>query len=392
MVPERGEGGGAQTAAVSLAPAPVSAPVQVPRVPEASVDLGVIRAAVEERLFEFVRHAGAVGCDGKLPGIVIGTLAGFLRGGKRVRPVLCVLGHRAAGGGASGPVVQVAASLEMFHAFALIHDDVMDGANTRRGAPSVHKALSAHYRALAVRHADVARRRAAETMGLSGAILLGDLALVWSDAMVNDAGLSASQLADARALLDRMRVEVLYGQWLDVHTIGRPAADTAAPLSVIRYKTALYSFARPLQLGAVLAGAGPALLEALSRYALPLGEAFQLRDDVLGVFGDPALTGKPVGDDVRAGKRTVLLATGFARADPVQRRTLTRLVGDARLDGAGLAQVRALLTDTGALAEVERMIGVRRGQALTALRQADIPSPVARALEQIARDATARNA
>jgi geranylgeranyl diphosphate synthase, type I len=356
----------------------------------AAVDLAAIRVVVERRLFDFLSRQSAVACDGKLPRIATETLARFLAGGKRLRPVLCVLGHAAAGGATDEPVVTVAASLEMFHAFALIHDDVMDGADTRRGAPSVHRALATHYRSLAARRADTQRRAAAHAQGFSGAILLGDLALCWSDAMLNDAGLTAVQALAVRAVVDRMREEIVYGQWLDVHTLARPQADTAAPLSVARYKTAKYSFERPLHLGTVLAGAGPDLLAALSRYALPLGEAFQLRDDLLGVFGDPALTGKPVGDDLRAGKRTVLLATAMARADPAQRRALTSLVGNPRLDADGMERACALLTDTGALAEVERMIGVRRAQALAAVRDAAIPPPIVHVLVGIAYDATAR--
>jgi geranylgeranyl diphosphate synthase, type I len=358
----------------------------------APVDLAVIRAAVERRLFRFIEQQSASACDGRLPVVATGTLARFLAGGKRLRPVLCVLGHMAAAGVLDEPVAMVGASLEMFHAFALIHDDVMDGADTRRGAPSVHRALAAHYRSLAARRADVQRRTAAGSMGVSGAILLGDLALAWSDAMLNDAGLTGAQSAAVRAIVDRMRVEVLYGQWLDVHTLMRPQSDIAAPLSVARYKTAKYTFERPLHIGAVLADVGPGLLEVLSRYALPLGEAFQLRDDLLGVYGDPAVTGKPVGDDLRAGRRTVLLATAFARADPVQRRALNGVVGDARLDASGLARARALFTDTGAAAEIERMISDRRARALAAARDAAIPPPIAQALVGIAHSATTRSA
>lgn len=342
--------------------------VAMPASAHSEDDTAGIKKVVDEYLYAFLERQAAEAVSGRLPSIIIRTLAGFLRaGGKRLRPTLCVLGHLAAGGEVDGGLVGAAASLELFHAYALIHDDVMDGSATRRGQPTVHRALAAHYRGLAARRGDALRAARANRFGVAGAILVGDIALTWSDEMLNDCGLSAAGLAAARKVIDAMRIEVMYGQWLDVHTLGRPHGDLAAPLAVARYKSAKYTCERPLHLGAVLAGAGPDVLVALSRFALPIGEAFQLRDDLLGVFGDPTVTGKPATDDLREGKRTVLLAVAYTRSTPAQRRVLQDHVGDPRLTAAGLRRVRQLLIEVGAVQEVERLIAERRDQAWAAL-------------------------
>lgn len=358
------------------------------------VDPARIRDAVNQCLHSFLEHQEASAADGRLPPIVTRTLGEFLfAGGKRLRPTLCVLGYVAAGGDLlDEAVVKVAASLEMFHAFALIHDDVMDDSRTRRGRPTIHRTLASYYRAIVAGRGVAVRSHAAVRFGTAGAILLGDFALTWSDVMLNSSGLAAERLAAVRGVVDAMRVEVLFGQWLDMHAVGRPETDAAAPMTVAQYKTARYSFQRPLEVGAILAGADVGLLHSLERFAQPIGEAFQMRDDLLGVFGDPEVTGKPVGDDLRDGKRTVLLTIAYTRGDPGQRRTLTKYVGRRRLDATQVQEVRSVLIATGAEAEVERMIATRRGQALAAVESSGIGPEAARALRQIAFDATVRTA
>ncbi|WP_445269495.1 polyprenyl synthetase family protein [Streptomyces sp. DSM 41634] len=206
-------------------------------------------------------------------------------GGKRIRPQFCVLGwHAASSEGEPEALARAAASLELFHLFALIHDDVMDGSALRRGRPTLHRALAARYRA----HADP------DHLGVNAAILIGDLAFAWSQQMLHTAGLAPGRLAAVLPVMDAMRCGVMYGQYLDLLATGAPeplALDEV--LAVARFKTATYTVERPLHLGTVLAGSEPPLLEALSRFALPLGEAVQLRDDLLGVFGAPGRTGKP---------------------------------------------------------------------------------------------------
>lgn len=187
-----------------------------------------------------------------------------------------------------------------------------------------------------------------------------------------------------------MRSEVMYGQYLDVTAAGRPTGDMEQALCIARYKTAKYTVERPLHIGAALAGAPPAVREALSAYALPVGEAFQLRDDLLGVFGSPEVTGKPALDDLREGKHTVLVALALQRADALQRRTLHTLLGNPRLDETEATRIRELLITTGARAEVEKMIGTLRAQALRALETAPFPPSAVADLRRLADIATAR--
>jgi geranylgeranyl diphosphate synthase, type I len=280
-----------------------------------------------------------------------------LTGGKWIRPVLCCAGWRAGGGTGQLPadVAVVAGSLELFHAFALVHDDIMDDSDTRRGHPTAH-------REFAVLHAEHA---GPDRLGVHCAILLGDLTLGWSYDLL-------AQAAPARPVLrvlETMRTETLAGQYFDITTT---AADVAAALRICRYKTAAYTVARPLQVGALLADAPAHTVTALGEIGMVVGEAFQLRDDLLGVFGDPVMTGKPVLDDLREGKDTVLLALARQRATPEQAHLLDVLVGDPNLDQPQATQVKDVLTATGARDSVEDMITQRCRQASTMLANADL--------------------
>jgi geranylgeranyl diphosphate synthase type I len=330
--------------------------------------------------------AGFFDCRGRIfaDPLVMGNVFDILRrfvlcGGKRLRPLLCYWGWRGAGGRDCPQIITVGASLELFHAFALIHDDIMDASDTRRGHPTVHQAL-------ATLHAE---RPDADQVGVSGAILLGDLALVFSDEILHTAGLTPTQLAGALPVLDAMRTEIVYGQYLDLLTTSQ-LTDVEAALSVIRYKSAKYTVERPLQLGAALAGATTEVLRACSGYGIPLGEAFQLRDDLLGVFGDPLQTGKPVLNDLRQGKATVLLALARRHATPAQAATLNRLVGNPALDEHGAATVREILTTTGARIEIEAMIRDRREQAHRVLDTAPFHPHAIPTLRHLAEVVTAR--
>ncbi|MFI6690783.1 polyprenyl synthetase family protein [Streptomyces sp. NPDC050433] len=313
------------------------------------------------------------------------TLRGFLTSGKRLRSVLCVYGWQAAGGdGEMAAAIRAAASLELFQVFALVHDDVMDDSDVRRGQPSAHRALAAAYT-----DRGGPRGRAA-AHGLGAAVLLGDLALVWSDELLHTAGLDPSRLAQVMPLVADMRSELMYGQLLDLQSTGRLTGDVETALHVIRYKTAKYTVERPLHIGAAVGGAAPRVLDACTAFGIPLGEAFQLRDDLLGVFGDPAETGKSILDDLREGKATVLMGLAFQRASPAQRETLRDLVGRSDLDDDRAAEVRTILESTGARQTVEEMITERRDAALTALDEAPFPEVTTAELRQIALAATDR--
>ncbi|MDO8107940.1 polyprenyl synthetase family protein [Isoptericola sp. b441] len=327
---------------------------------------------------------------------LVDTLSGTLSGGKRLRAAFCFWSWRAhaAAGGASPAdqdrALRVGGALELFHAAALIHDDVMDASDTRRGRPAAHRAFETRHRA-AQWSGDAAR------FGESAAILLGDLALITSERELTAAvvDLDAGRRAEVRAIFDEMRVEVTAGQYLDV--LGEvtpwgedPRADEAHARAVVRAKSARYSVEHPLTLGAALAGAGPDDLGRLRRVGSALGEAFQLRDDLLGVFGDPATTGKPAGDDLREGKRTLLVVRAAALADEADARLLRDRLGRADLTEAQLDELRELLHASGAVAEIEQRISDLAEPALAELGSAPLAPEPRRVLVELGRAAVHR--
>jgi geranylgeranyl diphosphate synthase type I len=306
-----------------------------------------------------------------------------LGGGKRLRPAFAYWGYRGAAGADRDEVIAAVAALEFVQASALIHDDVMDGSDTRRGEPAAHRRFAATHR-VSGWHGD------ADGFGTAAAILLGDLCLVWSDELLHGSGLDASALARARPVFDDMRTEVTVGQYLDIHAqVTRNTSARRASL-VARYKSAKYTIERPLLLGAAIAGAGPAVDAVYSRYGLPLGEAFQLRDDVLGVFGDPSTTGKPAGDDLREGKRTYLIAATLESVDAPTRAEIERRLGDPGLDPDGVNRLRDLIDSSGALGRTEKRIDDLAAAALAALDGAPITPEALDTLRALAVAATRR--
>ncbi|WP_433346265.1 polyprenyl synthetase family protein [Micromonospora sp. CA-111912] len=311
-----------------------------------------------------------------------------LAGGKRVRPTFAYWGWR---GGAGGDeplqtVLPALAALELLHTFALVHDDVMDASDTRRGRPTAHRAAAA-------RHVAAGHAGDPDRFGEAVAVLIGDLCMVWADRLMSRAAVPPARLLDVRHCYDRMRVETIAGQYLDVlgeNDAANWSVDRA--LRVARYKTASYTVQRPLLFGACLAGAGAdaPLTAAYTRYGLAVGEAFQLRDDLLGVYGDPVATGKPAGDDLRTGKPTALLMLARQFATPAQRRALDR--AGAVTGAREVSQLAQLVADTGAVARVERMISGRVAEALAALDAAPIDETARTALTGLATAATDRRA
>ncbi|RTL69218.1 MAG: polyprenyl synthetase family protein [Pseudonocardiaceae bacterium] len=312
-----------------------------------------------------------------------------LGSGKRIRPTFAWWGWRGAGGdpAAAGAVLRAVSALELLQACALVHDDYIDASDTRRGRPTVHVAFAA-------RHRDEGWSGEAERFGAAAAILLGDLALAWADDMVQGSGLDAAALARAGEPWRAMRTEVLCGQYLDVLAQARADTTSASAMRVNRFKTAAYTVERPLHIGAALAGADAALTDAYRRFGADVGVAFQLRDDMLGVFGDPEVTGKPAGDDLREGKRTLLVALALERArergDAAAAEVVTGALGDADLDDAGVDRVRQVLVDLGATDAVEDRIATLTTSALDALAGADVAEPAAAMLVDLADRATRR--
>lgn len=304
-------------------------------------------------------------------------------GGKRLRAAFCWWGHRAvAEPSQEAALIRACASLELLQASALVHDDYMDASDTRRGRPATHKALEAE-------HVRDGWRGSPDQYGASGAILLGDLLLSWSDEMLRTSGLERDRLFEALGYFDLCRNEVVMGQFLDVSAQAEAISDVGVAMRVVRYKTAKYSVERPLNIGAALAGADGATQAALSRFGLPIGEAFQLRDDLLGVFGDPAVTGKPAGDDLSEGKRTVLVAHALDRADRAAAQRLEAALGTP-LDEASVAELQEIIDSSGARQSVEDSIAQLTEQAMSALAAAQIRDEARAALSQLAEAATQR--
>ena len=353
--------------------------------------------AVSQRLNIFLSAQRAATSDlGPEARLLVEAGATALDGGKRLRGRFCLAGWRAveeSARQASAPpadVIAAAAALEIFHAAALVHDDVIDNSDTRRGRPAAHRALEAEHRSRAWAGDPAA-------FGRSGAVLLGDLLVAWSDDLLEE-GLAAA--SDRRASAARteyaiMRREVTIGQFLD---IAEESAYLSEPdemhaeraLRVASLKSARYSIQQPLAIGAALAGADEAQQNSLAAFGHPVGMAFQLRDDVLGVFGDEAATGKPSGDDLREGKRTVLIAYARERLAPPARRIVDELLGDPDLDAAQIASLQQTIVETGALDRVEELIAGYARQGERALSGARLGNSAVGELRDLARAATVR--
>ncbi|MEU8405442.1 polyprenyl synthetase family protein [Micromonospora sp. NPDC048842] len=307
-----------------------------------------------------------------------------LTGGKRIRSTFAYWGWRGAVGGTAAlpPVLPALAALELLHTFALVHDDVMDASTTRRGRPTAHIAL-------AEQHIAAGHRGDPGRFGEAVAVLIGDLCMVWADQLLAHASVPSTRLFEVRRCYDQMRVETVAGQYLDVLGENDPGSwSVDRALRVARYKTASYTVQRPLLFGACLAGvpADDPLVSAYTRYGLAVGEAFQLRDDLLGVYGDPAATGKPAGDDLRTGKPTTLLMLARELATPAQLTALER-AADGSVD-----TLAALVAETGAVTRVEQMIAERVSDALAALDAAPVDQTARTALTGLATAAANRRA
>lgn len=312
-----------------------------------------------------------------------------LGGGKRVRPLYAWAGFVGAGGLAAAEdpraVLRAVSSLEFIQACALIHDDIIDSSDTRRGKPTVHRAVEKQ-------HAGQNWTGDAGHFGRSVAILAGDLALTWAEDMLQDSGISSAALARTREPWRAMRTEVIGGQLLDISL--EAAADERIELAeaVNRFKTAAYTIERPLHLGAAIAGAGPELIDAFRGYGRDIGVAFQLRDDLLGVFGDPAVTGKPAGDDLREGKRTVMLARALTLADAADPATAAQLragIGTVRTPEE-IAELAQAMADTGVVEEMEEQITALTESGLSQLEQVNLPAEVSATLRTLAVRSTER--
>jgi geranylgeranyl diphosphate synthase, type I len=348
-------------------------------------DADAFRAAIQSTLDSFVDdQAGLLEPLGADAGRLVEAARASTSGGKRLRAAFCFWGYRAVRASAADEpaLLRASAALELLHASALVHDDFMDSSATRRGRPATHKAFEAVHR-------DQGWSGSPEQYGAAAAILLGDLLLCWSDELLRRCGLPPDAVRAALGFFDTSRTEVITGQFLDVSVQARGACDVDQAMQVLRYKSAKYSVERPLHVGAALAGAGDDVLAALTRFGLPLGEAFQLRDDLLGVYGDPAVTGKPAGDDLTEGKRTVLVALALRHAPAADAKLLDDALGKP-LTGSEVEELRRIITASGADAEVERHIEELTRACLAALDEAPVTDLAREALRELAAAATQR--
>ena len=349
--------------------------------PDPPASLATIAARVDARLDELLlseRDRWAE-LDADLAGPFDEIRRMVQSGGKRLRPAFCFWAFVGAGGdGADRPVIDAGAALELMHGFALFHDDVMDDAVSRRGALTTHAVYARE-------HGRATWSGESRRFGEGVAILVGDLALVLSDELMLGAPDSVWRL------WNELRLELNVGQFLDI--LGAVQRDRRLEKAerIARYKSGKYTIERPLHLGALLAAPdrGDELFASLSAFGLPLGDAFQMRDDVIGAFGDSALTGKPVGDDLREGKPTPLLARAIALATAGQREVLDR-VGTADLDEAGVAAIQEVLVATGALAALELRISELAAQAAAALTRCGLTAEARRELAALAEYVVAR--
>ena len=293
-------------------------------------------------------------------------------GGKRLRPAFCHWAYVGAGGDPDDArVIDAGAALELLHTFALVHDDVMDGSDQRRGRPAVHRRFIDDHRARGW-HADPRRT------GEGAAVLVGDFAFVYADQLLGPVPPAA------RAVDDELRLELCVGQYLDLVGTASGSRDAERATRIERYKSGKYTVERPLHLGATLVRDDPAVRDALSQIGLPLGEAFQMRDDLLGVYGDESVTGKPVGEDLREGKLTPLVAAAATRVSGADGALLER-IGAPGLTADEIAELQDLLERSGARAETEAAIARRADEALAAIARAPITPEARDALADLAR-------
>jgi geranylgeranyl diphosphate synthase type I len=339
---------------------------------------------------------------------VVDYTQSLLQGGKRFRALFCYWAWRACLSDSSyhqseqeiqdseQAIAGIAASLEMFHAAALVHDDLLDQSDTRRGAPAIHKRFE-------TLHKEKSWAGAPERFGVAGSVLVGDLMLGWSSEIFGDALLHSPNREIESACRDEfslMRVEVMAGQYLDVleenAAATRPVSEGVGRAEkVILYKTAKYSIEAPLRIGAAFAGADPAKLSQFTQFGIPLGIAFQLRDDILGVFGDPSVTGKPAGDDLREGKRTVLVALtleALTERSPSMAESFEELLTSRELDTHQIAFMQKLIKDSGALEKTERMIVELGDRSLESLDTANLEESAKATLKALALKVISRDA
>lgn len=351
------------------------------------------RLAVDRALEDFL-HGVATQLNG-IAGELLPmskALGEFLAGGKRLRPLFALAGYVGAGGAGNSAgeaptpeIYRALISLELLQACALIHDDMMDGSDTRRGAPSIHRRFEKEHR---LRNGV----GASEDFGNAAALLMGDLALVLSAQALHASGISDAQLRIVAPVFDIMKVELMAGQYLDMHAGSQDQVSVEDTLKIATYKSGKYTIERPLHFGGALALASREIFEIYSAYGIPLGIAFQMRDDLLGVFGDSAVTGKPAGDDLLEGKRTALIAYAVNEMDKSDAQEFAALFGNRNARDLEITRMRELIRNSGAVDFIESVIKEKTQLALAAAEHQEISKTGQELLRELAILATQRSA
>jgi geranylgeranyl diphosphate synthase type I len=350
--------------------------------PSFSERAGPFLASVEEELSRFLAERrvqlAALAPDSAS---LVDELTRMLgAGGKRIRPLFCFWGFRAAGGGDDGaPIARASAAVELLHTAAVIHDDLMDRAKMRRGRSTTHRHLGGE-------------GPRSDAFGQSAAVLAGDLAQALADELLAQSGFAPERLVASFVHFNEMRVQAVAGEFMDLVAARRGSGDEAGARRMGALKSGSYSVVGPLLIGASLAGAPPPILDCLVRYGWPLGEAFQLRDDVLGAFGDPFLTGKDADTDIREGKQTALVARAREIGSPQTRRTIAASLGRPGLTPQQVEEVREALRSSGALDHTLEVIDALAARARKELDRTAIPAEAVDALDALAELATQRSA
>jgi len=342
-----------------------------------------VRRTVLGHVAEFVTDRCAADLDEAGVEVAGDILLNFVNGGKCLRSTFMYLGWLC-GAPDSDEALYASASLELLHAFALLQDDVMDDSPSRRGRPAAHIQFSDWHQK---RGLSGPPRR----FGDSAAILLGDLCLIWAEQMLRESGVEHRRLQQALPRYDAMRTELALGQFADLASDVRDLPSMAVVLEVARRKSGNYTVRRPLEIGAAMSSCTDRTLSCLGRYGTAIGEAFQLRDDLLGVFGSEAATGKPSGRDLLERKATSVVTAAHQLADAPTRRQLTDLMNDGELDDPAIDRWRTLIVTTGAVQWIEDLISDRVASALQALDDLRPTESVRAALARMAALCTERS-
>jgi len=283
-----------------------------------------------KRFFSEKKRTGA-----KIDKLVVDSLdifENYSSGGKKLRGALTVLGYQIAGGSSVNKILPVSLGIELLHNFLLIHDDVIDNDDTRRGKPTVHRLFS---------------KKGNEHFGKSKAIVIGDIGAFLGYELITNVDFPKKRTGKAISTLNDLLLKTMYGEMLDVEFDRKSKVSWNDILKVRTYKTAYYTFVMPLSVGAILGGGRKSMLDSIEQYAVPVGIAFQLADDILGVFGDPKRTGKSNESDIKDGKKTFLYARSLDQSGKLDREYLTKWYGEKSLTEGRIKQIRTIMEKAG---------------------------------------------